>query len=114
MFTTIEELQAKRDELERKVLKTANLDETLNKLQSQLLTTEQQLQESSQLLSEKRAEVIPSFVDQMTKILALVGMPNARFQLDLIPTEDYLVHGREQLNFTFSANKGSDFGSLKK
>ena len=112
--STVEELQAKRDELDGKVLKTANLDETLNKLKSQLLTTEQKLQESSQLLREKREEVIPSFTDQMTKILALVGMPNARFQLDLIPTEDYLVHGREQLNFAFSANKGSDFGSLKK
>ena len=112
--STVEELQAKRDELDGKVLKTANLDETLNRLNSQLLTTEQKLQESSQLLREKREEVIPSFTDQMTKILALVGMPNARFQLDLIPTEDYLVHGREQLNFAFSANKGSDFGSLKK
>ena len=112
--STVEELQAKRDELDGKVLKTANLDETLNKLKTQLLTTEQQLQESSQLLREKREEVIPSFTDQMTKILALVGMPNARFQLDLIPTEDYLLHGREQLNFAFSANKGSDFGSLKK
>ena len=112
--STVEELQAKRDELDGKVLKTANLDETLNKLKSQLLTTEQKLQESSQLLREKREEVIPSFTDQMTKILALVGMPNARFQLDLIPTEDYLLHGREQLNFAFSANKGSDFGSLKK
>ena len=112
--STVEELQAKRDELDGKVLKTANLDETLNKLKSQLLTTEQKLQESSQLLREKREEVIPSFTDQMTKILALVGMPNARFQLDLVPTEDYLVHGREQLNFAFSANKGSDFGSLKK
>ena len=112
--STVEELQAKRDELDGKVLKTANLDETLNKLKTQLLTTEQKLQESSQLLREKREEVIPSFTDHMTKILALVGMPNARFQLELIPTEDYLLHGREQLNFAFSANKGSDFGSLKK
>ena len=112
--STVEELQAKRDELDGKVLKTANLDETLNNLKNQLLTTEQKLQESSQLLREKREEVIPSFTDQMTKILALVGMPNARFQLELIPTEDYLLHGREQLNFAFSANKGSDFGSLKK
>lgn len=111
---TIEELQIKRDELDGKVLKTANLEDTLNKLKSQLGKTEQQLAESSQLLSQKRQEVIPDFVDKMAKILALVGMPNARFQLELLPSDTYLIHGKEQLSFAFSANKGSDFGSLKK
>lgn len=111
---TIEELQIKRDELDGKVLKTANLEDTLNKLKSQLGKTEQQLAESSQLLSQKRQEVIPDFVDKMAKILALVGMPNARFQLELLPSDSYLIHGKEQLSFAFSANKGSDFGSLKK
>ena len=111
---TIEELQIKRDELDGKLLKTANLEDTLNKLKSQLGKTEQQLAESSQLLSQKRQEVIPDFVDKMAKILALVGMPNARFQLELLPSDTYLIHGKEQLSFAFSANKGSDFGSLKK
>ena len=111
---TIEELQIKRDELDGKVLKTANLEDTVNKLKSQLSKTEQQLAESSQLLSQKRQEVIPDFVDKMAKILALVGMPNARFQLELLPSDNYLIHGKEQLSFAFSANKGSDFGSLKK
>ena len=50
----------------------------------------------------------------MIKILSLVGMANARFQLELSPSEDFLTYGREQLNFAFSANKGSDFGPLKK
>lgn len=111
---TIEELQIKRDELDGKVLKTANLEDTLNKLKSHLGKTEQQLAESSQLLSQKRQEVIPDFVDKMAKILALVGMPNARFQLELLPSDNYFIHGKEQLSFAFSANKGSDFGSLKK
>ncbi|MGB1445513.1 MAG: DNA repair protein RecN [Flavobacteriaceae bacterium] len=111
---TIEELQIKRDELDGKLIKTANLEDTLNKLKSQLGKTEQQLAESSQLLSQKRQEVIPDFVDKMAKILTLVGMPNARFQLELLPSDTYLIHGKEQLSFAFSANKGSDFGSLKK
>ena len=111
---TIEELQIKRDELDGKVLKTANLEDTLNKLKSHLGKTEQQLAESSQLLSQKRQEVIPDFEDKMAKILALVGMPNARFQLELLPSDNYFIHGKEQLSFAFSANKGSDFGSLKK
>ena len=66
-------------------------------------------------LSENRAQVIPTFIDQMTKILSLLGMPNARFKLSLQPVENYLSPmGKEKLELAFSANKGSDFGSLKK
>ena len=92
------------------MLKTANLDETLNKLNSQLLTTEQKLQESSQILSEKREEVIRA--EPNDKNPRFGGDAQRAFSVELIPTEDYLVQGREQLNFAFSANKGSDFGSL--
>ena len=111
---SIEELQTKRDELDRKVVKTANLDETLNHLMIELNTVERQLIQCSEVLSQKRHDVIPIFVEKMTKILSLVGMANARFQLELFPSEDFLTYGREQLNFAFSANKGSDFGPLKK
>ena len=111
---SIEELQTKRDELDRQVVKTANLDETLNHLMIELNTVERQLIHCSEVLSQKRHDVIPIFVEKMTKILSLVGMANARFQLELSPSEDYLTYGREQLNFTFSANKGSDFGPLKR
>ena len=41
-------------------------------------------------------------------------MPNARFKLSLHSVDQYLSHGKEQLELAFSANKGSDFGSLKK
>jgi DNA repair protein RecN (Recombination protein N) len=41
-------------------------------------------------------------------------MPNARFQINLVPTSQFLSSGKEKLDFTFSANQGSDFGSLKK
>ena len=86
---SIEELQTKRDELDRKVVKTANLDETLNHLAKELNTIERQLTQRSEVLSQKRHEVIPIFVEKMIKILSLVGMANARFQLELFPSEDF-------------------------
>ena len=110
---SIEELQTKRDELDRKVVKTANLDETLNHLMIELNTVERQLIQCSEVLSQKRHDVIPIFVEKMTKILSLVGMANARFKLELFPSEDFLTYGREQVNFAFSAYLGSVFGALK-
>jgi DNA repair protein RecN (Recombination protein N) len=65
-------------------------------------------------LSENRKIAIPVFTDQMVKIISLLGMPNARFKLELVPVDTYLSQGKEKLDFTFSANQGSDFGTLKK
>ena len=41
-------------------------------------------------------------------------MPNVRFNMALIPSETYFTNGKEELQFLFSANKGTDFGLLKK
>ena len=111
---TIEELIEKRTLLEEKDIQTASLDETVANLITQQNASEAQLGKLSTQLSENRAQVIPTFIDQMTKILSLLGMPNARFKLSLQPVENYLSHGKEKLELAFSANKGSDFGSLKK
>ena len=41
-------------------------------------------------------------------------MPNARFKIELIQSETYLYNGKDQLDFLFTANKGSGFLTLKK
>ena len=41
-------------------------------------------------------------------------MPNARFKIELTPTDSYLYNGKDQLEFLFTANKGSQLLSLKK
>ena len=111
---TIDALIEKRIVLEEKDIQTASLDDTVTELLAQQNASEKELNQLSAKLSKNRAEVIPSFVDQMTRILALLGMPNARFKLSLHPVDNYLSYGKEQLELAFSANKGSDYGSLKK
>ena len=111
---SIEELIERRDQLEQKVMQTENLEENLQsfvKEQSKLI---KQLDALSLILSENRKIAIPVFTDQMVKIISLLGMPNARFKLELVPVDTYLSQGKEKLDFTFSANQGSDFGTLKK
>ena len=48
------------------------------------------------------------------QILDLLGMPNAQFNIILESTEDFVKNGKDQLQFLFSANKGANFGLLKK
>ena len=111
---SLAELVERRNQLEQKVIQTENLEEDLQSLVEEQKGLIVQLDTLSQKLSENRQKAIPVFMDQMEKILSLLGMPNARFNLTLIASDDYLSHGKEKLDFTFSANQGSDFGSLKK
>jgi len=41
-------------------------------------------------------------------------MGNARFDIQATLTEDFFTNGKDTLQFLFSANKGSDFGLVKK
>ena len=41
-------------------------------------------------------------------------MPNVRFKIDLNLNSGYLSNGKDELQFLLSANKGTDFGLLKK
>ena len=41
-------------------------------------------------------------------------MPNASFEMRIIPEQEFSEYGSDNLIFLFTANKGSDFGSLKK
>ena len=111
---SLAELVERRNQLEQKVIQTENLEEDLQSLVEEQKRLIVQLDTLSQKLSKNRQKAIPVFMDQMEKILSLLGMPNARFNLTLIASDDYLSHGKEKLDFAFSANQGSDFGSLKK
>jgi DNA repair protein RecN (Recombination protein N) len=41
-------------------------------------------------------------------------MSNARFDIKIESKEDYFINGKDEISFLFSANKGSNFGLLKK
>ena len=70
--------------------------------------------EAAAALSEKRSAAIPKLTDNITTILSQLGMPNARFKFELTASGNYHDNGTDTINLMFSANKGTDFGLLKK
>lgn len=73
-----------------------------------------ELDRIAMIIHENRIKAIPVLSSQLISILETLGMPNVRFNMELIPSENYLQNGKEELQFLFSANKGTDFGLLKK
>ncbi|WP_297333025.1 DNA repair protein RecN [Flavobacterium sp.] len=110
----VEELIAIQQELEGKVLQSDELDATIKKLEAELSAIQKATDETAAVLSEKRNAAIPKLTDKVTAILAQLGMPNARFKFELTDTGQYYENGKNSVSLLLSANKGTDFGLLKK
>ena len=65
-------------------------------------------------ISEARSKIILKLSKQLADILADLGMSHARFQIKNTPSENYYKNGKDSLEFLFSANKGGQYGELKK
>lgn len=112
--TTIDELLEIQQEIEQKVISVTTIEESLLLLEKQISETEKSLDHLAQQLHQNRLSAIPVLIDQMVFLLSQLGMPNVRFKIDLNQTNHYLSNGKDELQLLFSANKGSDFGLLKK
>ena len=111
---TVEELIAIQQELEEAVSKTESVDIDLTKqkkiVEEQHTTT---LKKANQL-HKAREKVIPALDKKLTNFMHELGMPNGRFSITLTATDTFFANGNDELSFLFSANKGGDFGQLKK
>ncbi|MFC7443949.1 DNA repair protein RecN [Mesoflavibacter profundi] len=103
-----------KEELSIKVEATENVDKDIVDKQNQIEEIKQTLNNQAKIITEKRNKAIPNLIRQLQNILAKLGMPNAQFEITLIPASDFLSNGKDQLSFLFSANKGGQFNTLKK
>ncbi len=111
---TVEELLLIQDDLDAKVVSSETLESEINSLELQLKNTEVLLNDLADTIRQNRNKAIPILTDKLEVILAQLGMVNARFNIQIIKKENYFYNGMDEIQFLFSANKGSDFGLLKK
>lgn len=111
---SVEELVAIETELNDKVFKVGDVQERIATIEKQIATFLDKLDELAEQLSQARQQAIPALREQLVEILTLVGMPHATFQFDFKQVDQYLTNGKDQMQLQFSANKGMDYGLLKK
>ena len=111
---SIEELLVIQNDLDHKLVVGNELENQIQKLENQLAESILILDTMASEISENRIKSVPVLVHQITEILLPLGMPNVRFQIDIKPTQTYLQSGKDEIQLLFSANKGTDFGLLKK
>lgn len=111
---SVDELLNIQNNLDSKVVSLSNLENEITTLQNQISKTEEKLDANALVLHKNRVEALPILTQKLTAILDQLGMSNARFDIKVEAKIDYFSNGKDEIQFLFSANKGSNFGALKK
>lgn len=110
----VNELIVIKDDLKLKIDNTESLDDSILKKENEIIKLETNLNQIALKIHKRRKSVIPDFVLKLETILGDLGMPNARFKIELNQLHDFVANGKDNLQFLFMANKGSSFNELKK
>jgi len=102
------------EQLSDKVRQVESAEGDLNNKKEQIEAISLKLDVVAEKISKARTSAIPKLTKQLEFLLTDLGMENARFAIKAIPTNTYFSTGKDTLEFLFSANKGGNFGELKK
>ena len=111
---SIRELLQVFEDLSDKVGQVENAGSIISKKKKEIAEVSEKLDAIALKISDARKSVIPYLKDELQNLLLDLGMENARFSIKIIDTKNYFLNGKDELEFLFSANKGGNFGELKK
>lgn len=112
--SSIEELLQIKEDLAVKVDASINIESRIKEKQEIVEDREIKLNKIATLIREKRNKAIPKLKTLLQEKLASLGMASASFKIAIAPVVTFLASGKDELTFLFSANKGSNYGLLKK
>lgn len=112
--TSVDELLAIQSSLENTLFELGNLESEIANLSQTIQDKTNELDVLAQIIHQKRSNAVPVLSDKLVTILATLGMPNVRINIEINAVDNYYKNGKDEINFLFSANKGTDFGLLKK
>jgi len=110
---TTAELHELKAKLEEELKATLDINDAIERLAKEEGVLYKELIADAARLSAQRKKTAPGFTDKINELLALVGMPNARFKVkfeDTLPT----THGTDSVQFMLDANKSGQFQPLQK
>jgi len=102
---TVEELIQLRDELDEKLQHIDNSDEEIAEAEEKLKALTELARKSAETLTATRKKAGKAFEKALVEKVAYLGMPNVRFEAQILSTKDYTPTGMDEITFLFSANK---------
>lgn len=107
------ELITIQQELEEKLQAVLSIDESIQQKEKLVATAEKALSQLAIKIADSRKKQTKPFEDKVNKLLAQVGMPNAKLKVDIKPVE-LNFFGSDNIEFLFDANKSGQFQPVHK
>lgn len=111
---TTNELREIHFALSQKLMQINHSSEQEEKLEASIKKQKQTLLETAKQISNTRKSVIPKVETEIQQLLSQVGMPNARIQVQMMPSQELLAYGAEDVEIFFDANKSGHFEPIRK
>lgn len=111
--SSIKDLKLVRDEFASKVDSTDSIDDKIEEFEIKFNNLKNELIKISKSITKNRMDAIPNFTSEVELILKDLGMENAKFKIELNPSNNFNSFGMDDINFMFQANKGYEFKDLK-
>jgi DNA repair protein RecN (Recombination protein N) len=110
------ELLALQEQLSEKLQAILNIDDAIAAAEKHTVLLHEQALAAAEQLSANRKKQIKPLEKKVNDLLARVGMPNARLQVDMQRAKEPVLqeHGFDNIEFLFDANKSNRFEPVRK
>ena len=112
--SSVKELADIESNLSSKIYNSQHLDTTIETLEKEKQKLTQALLKLAKDLHDNRVEALPMLQQKLETYLSLLGLPNAKFKVEFTTSPTFKKSGTDNLALYFTANKGGNFGLLKK
>lgn len=111
---TTAQLLAIKESLKNELQKVTNLTEAITQKEKQSQEYYKEALKLSEVISGNRQKEIEPFTEKVNKLLARVGMPNAKVKIEIRILDELNSFGKSNIEFLFNANKTSRFEPIRK
>ncbi len=108
------DLLAIQKQLEEKLQAVLNIDEVIRQKEKNLVKTHHHASQLATKISDNRNKQVKPLEDKVNKLLAQVGMPNATLRVKTQHLASLNLHGMDEIEFLFDANKSGQFQPVRK
>ena len=111
---TTNELLAIQNQLQEKLQAVLNIDDNIQQKEKELAATYKKALELANEISEGRKKQVKPLEEKVNKLLAQVGMPNAKIKVEIKDEDELNSYGKNSIEFLFDANRSKQFLPVRK
>jgi DNA repair protein RecN (Recombination protein N) len=111
---TTTELLVIQKQFEEKLQAVLNIDENIQQKEKEVLKAKQILNQLADKISEGRKKQVKPLEEKVNKLLAQVGMPNAKIKIEVRDEAELNAFGKNSIEFLFDANRSKQFLPIRK